>query len=306
MSISFAAVQLARKIFGDLGGRAAMLIGAGEMAELAAMHLKNNGLEKLYIANRTLARAMDLSQKLGGQAVEFERLTETLPDVDIVISSTGSPTAVLRARDVKDVLKRRKHRSMFFIDIAVPRDIDPDVNQLDNVYLYDIDDLKEVVEENMAARQDEALKARGVVQEEVATFERWLTGLDLQPTIVELFDQASDIADRELAKTLKRIGPVDAGTREALETLVRSVAGKVLHEPVCFLKRRTREEGDTERSVAQIRRIFRLDQPEELLGESCPEPDLDSVLGPGLDPDLDDQDTDIEPSGGPCGPLDEE
>ena len=261
VSISFAAVQLARKIFGNLSGRSAMLIGAGEMAELAATHLKTNGVTDLYIANRTFARARELADSLGGKAVEFERLAETLPLVDIVISSTGSPTAILKARDVRRVLKERKHRSMFFIDIAVPRDIDPDVNQLDNVYLYDIDDLKEVVEENMASRRTEALKAQAVVDEETAIFASWLESLDLQPTIVELLGRSEAVAERELMKTLKRIGAVDNETRDALETLANSIARKVLHEPICFLKRRTRMEGDTEKSIAHVRRIFRLDEP---------------------------------------------
>ncbi len=261
VSISFAAVQLARKIFGDLTGRAAMLIGAGEMAELAATHLKTSGVTELYIANRTFSRAKELADSLGGQPVEFQNLTKVLPQADIVISSTGSPTAILKARDVRQVLKQRKHRSMFFIDIAVPRDIDPDVNQLDNVYLYDIDDLKEVVEENMASRRAEALKAQAVVQEETATFATWLESLALQPTIVELMDRGRDVAERELAKTLKRIGPVGQGTVEALETLVNSIAKKVLHEPICFLKRDTRMQGDVEQTLAQVRRMFRLDEP---------------------------------------------
>ncbi len=259
VSISFAAVELARKIFGTLEGKNAMLIGAGEMAELAATHLLNNGAKKLIIANRTLARAKKLAKNMGGVAVPFGEFADHLADVDIVISSTGAPTAVININDIKTVLKARKNRPMFFIDIAVPRDIDPDVNQLDNVYLYDIDDLKEVVEENMAHRQDEADKARLVVDEETIIFADWLKSLELQPTIVELRSRSEAMAMRELQKTLKRIGPVDDETREALKTLVLSVSGKLLHEPICYLRRRTTEEGVADRFIDMTRKIFNLD-----------------------------------------------
>jgi glutamyl-tRNA reductase len=177
VSISFAAVELARKIFGDLAGKTAMLIGAGEMAELAATHLLTNGISRLLIANRTLARAKELAKTMRGEAVAFEDLFARLPEADIVISSTGSPTAIIHSRDMKAVLKARKHAAMFFIDIAVPRDIDPDVNSLDNVYLYDIDDLKEVVEGNLAQRREEAVKAQDIVVAETETFGRWLKSL---------------------------------------------------------------------------------------------------------------------------------
>jgi glutamyl-tRNA reductase len=155
VSISYAAVELAKHIFGDLSPQRAMLVGAGEMAELAATHLLRAGIQGITVANRTLCRGEELADKFNGAAVPFESLTDHLPDVDIIISSTGSQHTVISARDIKKVLKKRRHRPMFFIDIAVPRDIDPDVNSLDNVYLYDIDDLKEVVEENLAERKEE-------------------------------------------------------------------------------------------------------------------------------------------------------
>lgn len=259
VSISYAAVELAKKIFGELSGKTAMLVGAGEMAELAATHLLASGIEKLYICNRTFARAQELARTMHGEAIFFEGMVEQLRDVDIVISSTGSPTAIIRAKDIREVIKRRRNRAMFFIDIAVPRDIDPDVNALDNVYLYDIDDLKEVVEENMSARQGEAVKARAIVDIETQAFATWLKSLALQPTITDLLGRAEDVAGRELAKTLKRLGNVDDETRAALEVLVNSVSRKLLHEPICFLKRRTREEGTAERFIDMTRRIFNLD-----------------------------------------------
>lgn len=259
VSISFAAVELAKKIFGSLEGTRAMMVGAGEMAELAVTHLLQNGVQDTIIANRTLSRAKELTESLGGEAIQIEDMPDRLHEVDIVISSTGSPVAVIKAKDVKSVLKKRKNKPMFFIDIAVPRDIDPDVNQLDNVYLYDIDDLKEVVEDNMAQRQEEALKARAVVENETSVFGNWINSLELQPTIVDLVEKNEEVAQRELMKTLKKIGPVDEKTRRALETLVLSVGRKCLHEPICFLKRRTQEEGSAERFIDLARRMFNLD-----------------------------------------------
>jgi len=260
VSISYAAVELAKKIFGDMGQNRAMLVGAGEMAELAAAHLVNAGIKEILVANRTFSRAQELAARFKGRAIKFEELTRVLPEVDIVISSTGATEAVIRARDVKPVLRERKNRPMFFIDIAVPRDIDPDVNALDNVYLYDIDDLKEVVEENLAQRRDEAVKAVAIIGEEVTAFSNWLESLELQPTIVDLLQRGDSIAQRELAKTLKRLGPnVSPETEEALHTLVLSVARKLYHEPIRYLKRRTQEEGRAQKFIDSTRRMFNLD-----------------------------------------------
>lgn len=266
VSISYAAVELAKKIFGDMGDNRAMLVGAGEMAELAAQHLVNAGISEILVANRTYARAQELAERFKGRAIRFDELNDRLPEVDIVISSTGATEAVIRAKDVKPVIKARKNRPMFFIDIAVPRDIDPDVNALDNIYLYDIDDLKEVVEENLAQRQEEAVKARTIVEEEVQAFSRWLESLDLQPTIVDLLCKGEDLAERELAKTMKRLGPdVSPETEDALRTLVKSIAHKLYHEPIVYLKRRTQEEGRAQRFIDSTRRMFNLD------GEAVPE-----------------------------------
>ena len=149
VSISYAAVELAKRIFGEMQHHKAMLVGAGEMAELAATHLLQAGVDEILVANRTFSRGEELARQFNGRALPFESLASHLTEVDIIITSTGSPDPVIRARDIRGVLKARKNRPMFFIDIAVPRDIDPDVNGLDNVYLYDIDDLKEVVEENL-------------------------------------------------------------------------------------------------------------------------------------------------------------
>jgi len=260
VSISYAAVELAKRIFGEMAGKKAMLVGAGEMAELAAVHLMNAGVEEIMVANRTFSRAEELARRFKGRPILFEELIAKLPEADIVISSTGAPQTVIQARDVKNVLKRRKHRPMFFIDIAVPRDIDPDVNSLDNVFLYDIDDLKEVVEENLAQRQEEAQRAAKIVDAQVERFGHWLNSLDLQPTIVDLLDQGADVAERELQRTLRRLGPdVSDETRAALEMMAKSISRKVLHEPIVFLKRRSME-NDGERFIDLTRRMFNLDK----------------------------------------------
>lgn len=257
VSISYAAVELAKRIFGDMGQYQAMLIGAGEMAELAATHLIQAGISNVKVVNRTYQRAKELAAEFKGEAVPFEHLFKHLADVDIIISSTGSPEAIIRARDIKDVLKRRKYRPMFFIDIAVPRDIDPDVNNVDNVYLYDIDDLKEVVEENLAHRRVEAEKAQGIVDEEVNAFAFWLESLELQPTIVDLLSHFETHAQEELQRTLKRLGPVNPETREALEAMLHGLVRKLSHEPITFLKEAKSETAS--RNVELIRRMFGLD-----------------------------------------------
>lgn len=261
VSISYAAVELAKKIFGELDTHKAMLIGAGEMAELAALHLLNQGLKEIMVANRTLERARELARRFGGQAMCLEDIFDYLHHIDIIISSTGSTSAIIRARDVREVLKKRKHRPMFFIDIAVPRDIDPDVNQLDNVYLYDIDDLQEVVEENLAGRREEAQKAEEIVEQEVDKFEKWLKSLDLSPTIVDLLNKGETIARKEVRKSLRNLPPdADERTVQTMEHLAESLVGKLYHEPIVFLKRRAREEGSSEKYIDLARKIFNLDE----------------------------------------------
>ena len=266
VSISFAAVQLARDIFGDLSQQTAMLIGAGEMAELAATHLLNSGLQRLLITNRTLARAQDLARTFQAQALPYCDLLTNLQYADIVISSTGSTQTILQARDMRSILKRRKYRPMFFIDIAVPRDIDPDINQMDNVYLYDIDDLKGVVEDNLAQRQEEAARAEEILAEEIKGFQQWLRSLDLTPTIVDLLDQGQALARKEAQRTLKRLGSqVDPEVEEAVMTMAQSLAKKLYLPPVTFLKRKGQEEDQAQHYVSLTRRMFHLD------GDTIPE-----------------------------------
>lgn len=260
VSISYAAVELARKIFTDLSNHRALLVGAGEMAELAATHLLTSGVRDLTVVNRTLTRANELAKQFGGRALPFEDLHQALLETDIVITSTGSPTAIITAKSMKEVLRKRRNKPIFFIDIAVPRDIDPDVNSLDNIYLYDIDDLKDVVEENLAGRQQEALKAKAIVDEEVTTFMRWRESLALQPTIVDLLGQGESIARRELRRSIRQLGPdPDPQMVAVLERLARSLSHKIYHEPINYLKRRAQEEGAAQHCIHTTRRIFNLD-----------------------------------------------
>lgn len=260
VSISYAAVELAKRIFDNMRGIQAMLIGAGEMAELAATHLVNAGIASVRVANRTYERAVQLAQQYNGEAVHFDDLADNLSRVDIVISSTGAHEPIIHAGMMKEVLRKRKNKPMFFIDIAVPRDIEPAVNSLDNIYLYDIDDLKEVVEENLAGRRDEAVRASHIVNEEAETFCTWLKSLELQPTIVDLIRRGEHIAHTEMERALKRMGPLPDGAEAVMAAMLSSVVKKLNHEPIMFLKRRFAEEEETGTfHINTVRRMFNLD-----------------------------------------------
>ena len=260
VSISYAAVELAKRIFGEMRTCRAMLIGAGKMAELAALHLASAGVQHILVANRTYANAVSLANRFHGDPIPFDALFARLTEADIIISSTGAPEPLIRAQDVRGVLKQRKHRPMFFIDIAVPRDVDPEVNSLDNVYLYDIDDLSEVVEENKIQRREEAAKAWAIVDDETRAFGNWLSALQLQPTIVALLQHGEHTAHKELSRTLKRLGPdVDDRTREALESLACSLVKKLYHDPIAILKQQPDEDGSAKEWVDMVRRLFNLD-----------------------------------------------
>jgi glutamyl-tRNA reductase len=268
VSISYAAVELAKKIFGELQGKIALLIGAGEMAELAAEHLISNGVERIVVANRTLERALALARRFNGSTVPWEELVEELRKTDIIISSTGSPEPILNAGQVRKRMRARRNRPLFFIDIAVPRDIDPDVNRMDNVYLYNIDDLQGIVEINRAERIKEAARAEHIISAEALKFDAWLRTLEVVPTIVSLREKAEQIRKAEIHKTLSQLDSLSGGEIEAINVLTRSVVNKLLHDPILFLKRiSTRSRKDSYLDVA--RKLFHLDedQPETEEGE---------------------------------------
>ncbi len=263
VSVSYAAVELARHIFSDLSSKKAMLMGAGEMAELAARHLIASGVEDLIIVNRTFERAKELAERLGGKAHPFSQLSSLLKTVDIVISSTGSTRPLIHKKDIKAILRARKYRPMFFIDIAVPRDIDPDVNNLDNIYLYDIDDLKEIVEENIQKRSEEAKLAREIIQEEVEGFYKWIKSLEVTPTIKDLLAKMHSIGEKEISRSLKKLGEnASPQIEEELHLLVEALLKKICHYPITFLKRKSGEEEQLKNYISLLRRMFKLDKEE--------------------------------------------
>jgi glutamyl-tRNA reductase len=235
VSISYAAVELAKKIFHVLDEKKVLLIGAGEMAELAAKHLMTHGVKKVVVANRTFDRAVQVAELFNATPVSFDEIDSQLLDVDIVVTSTTAPEYIITHDRVKGSLRKRRNRPLFFIDIAVPRDVQPKVNNLDNVYVYDIDDLKGVIELNMAQRQQEAIKAERIVQEEVVKFEKWLKTLEVVPTIISLREKAEFIVQAELKKSSSALGELTPSQKEAIEFLTRSIADKVLNDPIVFL-----------------------------------------------------------------------
>jgi len=264
VSISYAAVQLARKIFGNLRDKKVLLIGAGEMAELAAEHLVGQGVAEVVVANRTLSRAMELAKRFHGRAVSFDELLGQLEKVDIIISSTGSPTIILHQEEVRPVMRTRRNRPLFFIDIAVPRDLDPGLNELDNIYLYDIDDLSSVVEMNRSERDREAVKATRIVDEVTLTFERWLEGMSVTPTIQALRHKADSIWRAELARTLPRLPSLSEQEKKTLEMMLSATTSKLLHDPLTYLKSESCGGRDnSEAKVDMVRTIFGLGEDGE-------------------------------------------
>ncbi len=260
VSISYAAVELAKKIFTDLSDKSFILLGAGEMAELAVRHLISNGVRDVAVANRTYQRAVELATELGGRAVPFEDFKEALVNTDIVICSTGAPTYILYKDEMKELMKRRKQKSVFIIDISVPRNIDPAINDLDNVYLYDVDDLQEVVDSNILERRKEAERAETIVEEEVAKFERWLNSLDAVPTIVALRQKAEEIKRAELRRLLNRLQGIDDRQRQLIEYTISAVVNKLLHPPTVALKE-DREDRDI--LIAAVKALYGLEEGDE-------------------------------------------
>lgn len=258
VSVSYAAVALAKKIFGRLEGKTVLLVGAGEMSELAARHLLKNGVSQIVVANRTFENAVRLAEEFQGIPAGFDSLEERLKEADIVISSTGSPGFIITGDMARRALRRRKNRLLFLIDIAVPRDIDPAAGEIDNVYLYNIDHLQEIVDDNVKNRMREAEKAERIVEEEVVRFAEWRNTLEVVPTIRSLKDRADDIIQGEMEKSLSWIRDLREEDRKRMEIMVHSVVNKILHEPVTSLKDVSQHDGILA-YVAAIRDLFRLD-----------------------------------------------
>ncbi len=257
VSVSYAAVELAKKIFGELDGKTVMLIGAGEMIELAARSLVSCGVKTVLVSNRTYERAVSLATELNGEAIKFDDLYDELKRCDIIISSTGAPHFVVKKELAEKVIGERNNRPMFFIDIAVPRDIEPTVNEIDNCYVYDIDDLKEVVEANMAEREKEAKKAEAIVHLEVSQFLVWLNHLEVAPAIATLRKKAEEIRLSEVAKTLRKLDSISDEEKESIEKMTSAIVNKLLHSPIVSLKKEAEKEHGPE-YLNTMRKLFDL------------------------------------------------
>jgi len=264
VSVGSAAVELARGIFDSLADKVAMLLGAGEMGELTARQLLAHGVGSIMVANRTFDRAVQVARQLGGTPLAWDSLTRYLPMADLVVAAAGAEGFVLGPAVIDDAMRERRRRPMFLIDLAVPRIVDPQVNDLDGVYVYDIDDLEGVIADNQGARAAEAVKAQTIVDAEVEAFWSWLTNLDAVPTITAIRERFEHIRQQELERCLAALGPLDPARRAAVERLTTAIVNKIMHAPLTTLRRHRFENT----YVAAVRRLFRLDP----IGED-PEPD---------------------------------
>jgi glutamyl-tRNA reductase len=257
VSISFAAVELARKIFGSLNGKSVAIVGAGEMAELAVKHLIANGVSDVFVINRTFERAQKLAEEFGGKPFPLTELSSVLKISDIVISSTGAPGYVLTTENVLPSIKERSNRPMFLIDIAVPRDIDPSLNNYENLYVYDIDDLQQVVEANIKERLKEAETAKEIIEGYVERFLKWMRELEIAPLIAELKERAEAIRLEVLSKRLKKLN-LTPEQEEEVNNITRIIINKLLHQPITNVKRKAVEEESKSQIVQVFREIFGL------------------------------------------------
>jgi glutamyl-tRNA reductase len=262
ISVSSVAVELSGKIFGSLAERAALVVGAGDTARQTLLHLQEAGVARITIANRTLETARTLAEPFRARAVTLEELPSVLPEADIVIASASSPEPLLRRGDFEAALKARRGRPIFVVDIAVPRNVEPEAAQVYNLFLYDIDDLQKVVDDNAGRRAREAEKAEAVVAEEVERFAEWWQGLDAVPTLVALRKQLETVRDAETEKFLHRLEHLNEKDRELVRQYGATLVNKILHEPTVMMKR----SGGPERAAtlaASIRYLFQLREDEK-------------------------------------------
>ncbi|MBI1908654.1 MAG: glutamyl-tRNA reductase [Deltaproteobacteria bacterium] len=255
VSVSYAAVNLAEKIFGSLREKKILLVGAGEMAELAAEHFLARKVCHLTISNRTEEKAKALAERFHAATLPFESLCQNLSLFDIIMTSTSVSSPFLDSKIVALAMAERQNSPLFLIDIAVPRNIDPGVNKIPNVYLYDMDDLKGVVEEGLAERAKEAKKGEEIIENEVAAFEKYLQTRDVAPTIKELSKKIEAIREAEIQKTLASFSNLGPEAKEALESCTRAIVSKILHEPITGLKE---EEQEISFSAEVVKKLFKL------------------------------------------------
>jgi glutamyl-tRNA reductase len=275
VSISFAAVELAKKIFGSLTDQEVLLIGAGEMAELAVRHLVSAGIRHLMITTRTYHNAVELAKQFGGVPIHFEEFPRQLSRADIILCSTGAAHYVIQHDHVAEAIQHRKNRPIFLIDISVPRNIDPQVNRIDNVYLYDIDDLQSVVDANVQERQQEALKAEEIVDEEINSIQRWMKSLEVVPTITALRKRADEIRMSEVERIRGKLAHLTKEEQDWIEALAAGIVNKLLHTPLTVLKNEANSSNGS-LYIEAARRLFQLDKvpsPEEQSKEKPVEED---------------------------------
>jgi glutamyl-tRNA reductase len=268
VSISYVAVQLAQRIFASLEGQNVLVIGAGEMAELAVEQLKKAGIRRLIVTNRTYSNAVKLAERFEGTAEPLERLPELLAEADIVVSSTGARGFMLSRETVRQAMRARRGKSMFLIDIAVPRDVDPAVNELANVYRYDVDDLQSVSDANRKEREREAQSAQAIIDQEVERYLRWRESLGAVPTVRALRERFTSVGNEELNKTLAHLRHLSANDRTRVERLARTLVNRLLHTPSMRLKQtKGAEEG---RSYAEtLSRLFDLEPASDSAGSEA-------------------------------------
>ena len=258
VSVPYAAIELAKKIFGELKGLQALLLGAGEIGELTAEHLNGSGVRQIFVANRAYERGVQLAERFGGEAIQFGAIEPFLATCDIVIASTTAPHYVIESVQVERALAARKRKNLFLIDLSVPRNIDPLISNLEGAYLYNIDDLQLVADSNRERRMKKAQQAEDIVAREVDGFRRRLAMQDAVPTIVELQQRLEEIRAAELEKCLRRVGPMTPEQREAIELMTTQMVNKILHYPILQLREADEPQEQRETIRKTIRKIFGL------------------------------------------------
>jgi glutamyl-tRNA reductase len=267
VSIPSVAVELARRTLGRLDDRRVLVIGAGETAELVARALVARGVATVFVANRHYDRAIGLAQRFGGGAARFEELPQQLEAADIVVSATNSPHHIVERDELEDVMKSREGRPLLMVDIAVPRDIEPECREIDGVSLHDIDDVQQIVERNASGREAEARRAEPILLAEQERFERWLASLEVVPTIASLRERADDVVRRVLAENEGRWEGLAEADRERLEAMARAITSRLLHEPMLRMKRAAGND-EAYLYVSALRELFGLDPEAEPEGEA--------------------------------------